>query len=50
MPLTEMTKVAGQYDYTLTLLLLPDAEWRRPQDEDEEPEEDTYERLVRNGR
>ena len=50
MPLTEMTKVAGQYDYTLTLLLLPDAEWRRPQDDDEEPEEDTYERLVRNGR
>ena len=50
MALTEMTKVAGQYDYTLTLLLLPDAEWRRPQDDDEEPVEDIYERLVRNGR
>jgi hypothetical protein len=23
-----MTRVAGQYDYTLTLLLLPEAEWQ----------------------
>ncbi|MDE2259889.1 MAG: hypothetical protein KGK17_06165 [Betaproteobacteria bacterium] len=34
MPLTEMTKVAGQYDYTLTLLLMPDAEWQRPNHEE----------------
>ena len=49
MSVTEMTKVAAQYDYALTLLLLPDAEWRRPQHEDEEPEEDTFDRFIRNG-
>lgn len=49
MPLTEMTMVSDQYDYTLTLLLMPDAEWRAPQHEDEEPEEDTFDRFIRNG-
>jgi len=49
MPLTEMTRVAGQYDYTLTLLLMPDAEWQRPQHDDEESEEDTFDRFIRNG-
>ena len=31
MPITEMTKVAGNYGYTLTLLVMPNAEkrWRR---------------------
>ncbi len=49
MPLTEMTRVAGQYDYSLTLLLMPDAEWQRPQHDDGEPEEDTFDRFIRNG-
>ncbi|GGH55045.1 hypothetical protein GCM10010975_12210 [Comamonas phosphati] len=49
MPLTEMTRVAGQYDYTLTLLLMPDAEWQRPQHDDEDAEEDTFDRFIRNG-
>jgi hypothetical protein len=49
MPLTEMTMVSDQYDYTLTLLLMPDAEWRAPQHEDEAPEEDTFDRFIRNG-
>ena len=48
MPLTEMTRVAGQYDYSLTLLLMPDAEWQRPQHDDGEPEEDTFDRFIRN--
>jgi Zn-dependent peptidase ImmA (M78 family) len=49
MLLTEMTKVAGQYDYTLTLLLMPDTDWHLPQHDDEEPEEDTYDHFIRNG-
>lgn len=49
MALTEMTHIAGQYDYTLTLLLMPDAELQRPQHDDEEAEEDTYDRFTRNG-
>ena len=49
MPVTEMARSAGQYDYTLTLLLMPDAEWQRPQHDDEETEEDTFDRFVRNG-
>jgi hypothetical protein len=49
MPITEMTRVAGQYDYTLTLLLMPDAEWQRPWHGDEESEEDTFDRFIRNG-
>ncbi len=48
-PITEMTRVAGQYDYTLTLLLLPDSERRGSRHDDEEPEEDTYDRFIRNG-
>ena len=38
-----MTKVAGNYSYTLTLLVMPKAEkrWRR-RDEDEEQMEDSY--------
>ena len=49
MPITEMTRAAGQYDYTLTLLLMPDAEWQRPQHDDEEAGEDTFDRVIRNG-
>ena len=49
MHLTEMTRVAGQYDYSLTLLLMPDAEWQRPEHDDGEPEEDTFDRFIRNG-
>lgn len=47
--LTEMTKIAGNYDYTLTLLLMPEAEWRQPQHDDGEPEEDTFDRFINNG-
>lgn len=49
MPVTQMTRVAGQYDYTLTLLLMPDAEWQGARHGDEEQEEDTYDRFIRNG-
>lgn len=49
MPINEMTKVAGQYDYALTLLLLREAEWQGARHDDEEPEEDTYDRLIHNG-
>jgi len=49
MPITEMTHVASQYDYTLTLLLMPDAEWQRPQHDEEASEEDTFDRFIRNG-
>lgn len=49
MPITEMTRVAGQYDYTLTLLVLPEAEWQGPCHDDEDSEEDTYDRFIRNG-
>lgn len=48
MPVTEMAREAGQYDYTLTLLLMPDAEWQGPNHDEEEPE-DTFERFIRNG-
>lgn len=49
MPLTEMMKVARNYDYTLTLLLMPDSEWHGAHHDDEATEEDTYEHFVRNG-
>lgn len=49
MPLTEMTRVAGQYDYSLTLLLMPDAEWQPPHHDDSDLEEDTFDRFIRNG-
>ncbi len=45
----ELVKSAGQYDYKLTLLLLPEAEWRRPTHDEGEPEEDTFDRFTRNG-
>lgn len=50
MPVTEMTKVAGNYGYTLTLLVMPEAErrWQR-RDEDEEPVEDSYDRFISRG-
>ena len=50
MPITEMTKVAGNYGYTLTLLVMPEAErrWQR-RDEGEEPVEDSYDRFVSRG-
>jgi hypothetical protein len=43
MPITEMTKVAGNDGYTLTLLVMPAAEprWAR-RDQDEEPVEDSH--------
>ena len=43
-----MTKVAGNYGYTLTLLVMPEAEkrWRR---RDEEQVEDNYERFISRG-
>ncbi len=50
MPVTEMTKVAGNYDYTLTLLVMPDAEYRWRRDQDEEPVEDSYDRFRADGR
>jgi Zn-dependent peptidase ImmA (M78 family) len=46
MPITEMTKVAGNYGYTLTLLVMPAAERRWRRDEEEEPVEDSYDRLT----
>lgn len=49
MQVNEMIRVAGQYDYTLTLLLLPEAEWQGARHDDEEPAEDTYDRFIRNG-
>ena len=49
MPLTEMVKVAGNYDYTLTLLLMPNSERHGAHHDDEAPLEDTYEHFIRNG-
>ncbi len=48
-PASVMTMVSEQYDYTLVLLLMPDAEWRSPQHDDEEPLEDTFDRFINNG-
>lgn len=52
MPITEMTKVAGNYGYKLTLLVMPEADrrwrWRR-RDQDEEPVEDSYDRFRAGG-
>lgn len=47
MPITEMTKVAGNYGYTLTLLVMPESEkrWRR-WDDDEGPVESSYDRFI----
>jgi hypothetical protein len=42
-PVREMTILAEQYDFSLSLLLLDDA---RPYFADAEPEEDTYDRFV----
>lgn len=50
MPVREMTKVAGNYDYTLTLLVMPEAEHRWRRNEDEEPVEDSYDRFTADGR
>ena len=48
MSITEMTKVAGNYDYTLTLLVMPEAErrWRQRDGLEEEPVEDSYDRFM----
>lgn len=48
MPLTEMTRVSEQYDYALTLLLMPDAA-RQTRPDDEDLVEDTFDRFVGNG-
>ena len=48
-PVTVMTMVSEHYEYTLTLLLMPDAEWRVPQSDEEEPLEDTFDRFIHNG-
>jgi len=47
MPVTEMTKVAGNYGYTLTLLVMPEAQRRWQDGLEEEPVEDSYDRLSR---
>ena len=47
--MSEMTKVAGNYGYTLTLLVMPEAEKRWRRDEDEEPVEDSYDRFISRG-
>lgn len=51
MPITEMTKVAGNYGYTLTLLVMPAAErrWRQRDGLEEEPVEDSYDRFISRG-
>ena len=49
MPLTKMTRIAAQYDYTLTLLLMPEAEWQGAHHDDVEPLEDTFDHFIRNG-
>jgi Zn-dependent peptidase ImmA (M78 family) len=50
MPLTEMTVVAGNYDYTLTLLLMPEAEWQGARhDEEDVLLVDTYTNFILNG-
>lgn len=36
MPLTELSFVSDNYDFTLTLLLMPDAEPRFHRDDDED--------------
>lgn len=42
-----MTKVAGNYGYTLTLLVMPRADRRwQPRDENEEPVEDSCDRFI----
>lgn len=48
MSIIEMTKVAEQYDYTLTLLLLPEAEWQGACHDEVEPT-DTFDRFIRSG-
>ena len=42
-----MTKVAGNYGYTLTLLVMPEAErrWGRWDELEEEPVDDSYDRF-----
>lgn len=49
MDVTEMTMVSDQYDYTLTLLLLPEAERRWTPEEEEVSESDVSDRLLRKG-
>jgi hypothetical protein len=49
MPLTEMTVVEGHYDYPLTLLWIPEAEWQSAYHDDEVPLEDPFGHFIRNG-
>jgi len=46
--ITEVTKVADNYGYALTLLVMPEAEKRwRLRDADDETVEDSYDRFTR---
>jgi len=47
--INEMVRDAGQYDYRLTLLLMPEADRSWVRHDDEETEEDTFDRFIRNG-
>lgn len=49
MVINEMVRDAGQYDYRLTLLLMPEADRSWGRHDDEETEEDTFDRFIRNG-
>lgn len=50
MPLTEMTKVSEQYDYTLTLLRMPEAEWPIHRQEEGASGQDFVDRFTRTER
>jgi Zn-dependent peptidase ImmA (M78 family) len=47
MQLSEMIQISSQYDYTLTILLLPEAERKSTTDVIFESEEDVFERISR---
>lgn len=49
MAINEMVRDASQYDYRLTLLLLPEAQRSWARHDDEETEEDTFDRFIRSG-